>query len=172
MGVLRGLFFYPFGKPSLLGMAQRLYTIGYEGATVEDVVSTLKKAGVGLLIDVRAVPLSRKPGFSKNKLAGRLAEADIRYLGLKALGTPAEGRAAARRGNISLMESLFAQHMDTEPALVALGDAVRAAQQTPSCLLCFEHEPRCCHRLLLSEYMQQKAEFQTIHLNPVIRSLL
>ena len=76
----------------------RIFTIGYEGATVGEFVDALQKAGVERVIDIRALPLSRRPGFSKTPLRGALAEAGIEYVHLKALGTPADGRAAARGG--------------------------------------------------------------------------
>ena len=76
----------------------RIFTIGYEGATMDDFLSALKQAGVERVIDVRALPLSRRPGFSKTPLQNALAEAGIEYVHLKALGTPAEGRNAARAG--------------------------------------------------------------------------
>ena len=71
----------------------RIFTIGYEGATQGELIAALREAGVTLLADVRAVPLSRRPGFSKNILAAGLKEAGIDYVGLKALGTPAEVQA-------------------------------------------------------------------------------
>jgi uncharacterized protein (DUF488 family) len=71
-----------------------LFSIGYEKARLADVVATLKAAGVETLIDVRDRPISRRPGFSKNQLTAALAEAGIRYVGLRALGTPPEGREA------------------------------------------------------------------------------
>ena len=73
-----------------------IFTIGYEGTTQPEVIGALKAAGVTLLADVRAVPLSRRPGFSKNVLANGLREAGIVYIGLKALGTPPEGREVIR----------------------------------------------------------------------------
>jgi uncharacterized protein (DUF488 family) len=76
-----------------------LFSIGYEKARFVDVVDALKNAGVATLIDVRDRPQSRRPGFSKNQLASGLAEAGISYVGLKALGTPPEGREANRSGN-------------------------------------------------------------------------
>jgi uncharacterized protein (DUF488 family) len=79
----------------------QIFTIGYEGATQAEVVAALVAAGVKRLVDVRAVPLSRRPGFSKNILAAGLREAGIDYVGLKALGTPAQGREAARKATIS-----------------------------------------------------------------------
>ena len=50
----------------------RIFTIGYEGATQPDFIAALRAAGVERVIDVRAVPLSRRPGFSKNVLANGL----------------------------------------------------------------------------------------------------
>src|SRR5215213_5559790 len=76
----------------------RIFTIGYEGATVPEFLAALKDAGVERVIDVRALPLSRRPGFSKSPLRAALEEAGIEYVHLKALGTPADGRAAARAG--------------------------------------------------------------------------
>ena len=148
-----------------------LYTIGYEGVTPDMLVNTLKKAGVKLLLDVRAVPLSRKPGFSKNKLAAKLAENGIEYLGLKGLGTPAEGRAAARKGRISEMRSIFGDHLETEGAQADLAVALQAAADQTVCLLCWEHLPETCHRLIVAEQMTQQNGFTIIHLNPVVENL-
>ncbi|HYW06517.1 MAG TPA: DUF488 domain-containing protein, partial [Longimicrobium sp.] len=61
-------------------------------------LDALAEAEIELLVDVRAVASSRRPGFAKTRLAANLAEAGIEYLHLRALGTPAEGRAAARAG--------------------------------------------------------------------------
>jgi len=69
-----------------------LLTIGYEGCTIDNVLAALREARVGLLIDVRAVPQSRKPGFSKRQLAAGLDEKGIDYLHLQGLGTPKPGR--------------------------------------------------------------------------------
>jgi uncharacterized protein (DUF488 family) len=63
----------------------KIYTIGYESATQDQVTAALQKAGIKMLADVRAMPLSRRPGFSKNVLAAGLKQAGIGYLGLKAL---------------------------------------------------------------------------------------
>ena len=66
----------------------RIFTIGYEGATQDEVIAALRAAGVTMLADVRAVPLSRRPGFSTSIVAAGLREAGLEYVGLKALGTP------------------------------------------------------------------------------------
>ena len=77
-----------------------LFTIGYEQAKSASVIDELKRARVGLVVDTRAVAASRRPGFSKRQLAAGLDEAGIGYLHLQKLGTPKEGRDAARSGNL------------------------------------------------------------------------
>src|ERR1700716_552580 len=78
-----------------------LFTIGYEQARAPAVIDELKRAGVGLVVDTRAVAASRRPGFSKRQLAAGLDQAGISYLHLQKLGTPKEGRDAARSGNLT-----------------------------------------------------------------------
>lgn len=94
----------------------RIFTIGYEGATQSEVIVALQQAGVEQVIDVRAVPLSRKPGFSKNVLAAGLNEAGILYVHLKALGTPPAGREAARKGRWAEMNRIYAEQLETPEA--------------------------------------------------------
>lgn len=143
-----------------------LFTIGYEGVTADALVATLKAAGVEVLIDVRAVPLSRKAGLSKNKLAAKLAEKEIKYIGLKNLGTPSEGRDAARKGKTAEMRRIFEAHLETQAAKDEMEDAIKIASANPSCLLCFEHEPKCCHRLIVAERMAERTGQEIEHLNP------
>ena len=87
-----------------------LFTIGYEQAKSAAVIDELKRARVGLIVDTRAVAASRRPGFSKRQLAAGLDEAGIGYLHLQKLGTPKEGRDAARSGNLA---RLFASMRST-----------------------------------------------------------
>jgi uncharacterized protein (DUF488 family) len=75
---------------------QTLLTIGYEKARPDAVLGELKRAKADLLVDVRAVAASRRPGFSKRQLAAALDENGITYLHLQKLGTPTAGRTAAR----------------------------------------------------------------------------
>ena len=129
----------------------RIFTIGYEGATQAELVAALKAAGVERVIDVRAVPLSRKPGFSKNVLAAALAEAGIDYVHLKALGTPPEGREAARKGKADVLARVYAAQLETPEAAVQAARMVEMAAEKPSALLCFERDPGMCHRTLLRQ---------------------
>jgi uncharacterized protein (DUF488 family) len=126
-----------------------IFTIGYEGTTQAEVVATLSAAGVKLLADVRAVPLSRRPGFSKNILANGLREVGIDYIHLKALGTPPEGREAARKHNHALLARIYAGQLELPEALAQMAMLKGLAEQRPTALLCFEREPSGCHRSLL-----------------------
>jgi uncharacterized protein (DUF488 family) len=128
-----------------------LRTIGYEGAALHQVLDRLRSRGVGLLIDVRALPLSRKPGFSKRQLAAGLDEAGTGYLHLRALGTPKPGRIAARAGRTSDMLAIFATHMQSPEAQAALAEATVVSRNRPCCLLCFEADHRVCHRARVAE---------------------
>jgi len=131
--------------------AKRIFTIGYEKATQPELIAALKAAGVRQVIDVRAVPLSRKPGFSKNVLAAGLAEAGIGYVHLKALGTPPAGREAARKGRMAEMERIYAEQLETPEAALQAVQMIALAEETPSALLCFERDPAMCHRTPLRE---------------------
>lgn len=137
--------------------APTLATIGYAGTTIDRVVDALRAAGVAHLIDVRAIPLSRKPGFSKRQLAAALDAAGIAYTNFRALGTPAPGRDAARRGDTATMRRIFAAHLATPEAQAELGLATAIARETPACLLCFERDAHECHRLLVAEAIRPDA---------------
>ncbi len=136
----------------------KIFTIGYEGATQAEVVAALVNAGVRRLADVRAVPLSRRPGFSKNILAAGLSDAGIDYVGLKALGTPPEGREAARKHDHPRLERIYAGQLELPEAMMQAAQLVDMANERPTALLCFERDPSCCHRTLLIEQVMPDAE--------------
>lgn len=136
----------------------RIYTIGYEGTTQADFIAALRAAGVRRLADVRAVPLSRRPGFSKNILAASLREAGIDYVGLKALGTPPEGREAARKHDHKRLEEIYSGQLMLPEAMVQGAQLVELAGEQPTALLCFERDPSGCHRSLLVKAVLPDAE--------------
>jgi uncharacterized protein (DUF488 family) len=136
----------------------QIFTIGYEGATQAEFIARLSDTGVILLADVRGVPLSRRPGFSKNVLAASLREAGIDYVGFKALGTPPDGREAARKGRHADLARIYGAQLDLPEAQLAALQLVDMARERPTALLCFEREPACCHRTLLVESVMSEAE--------------
>ena len=126
-----------------------IYTIGYEATTMDDFLAALTRAGVERVIDVRALPLSRRPGFSKATLAATLAEAGIDYVHLKALGTPKAGRDAAKKGDVATLRAVYDAQLMLPEAQVAAARMRELAAEKSSALLCFERDPCHCHRTLL-----------------------
>ena len=143
-----------------------LLTIGYEGAVLADVLAALGRARVDLLIDVRAVPRSRKPGFSGRMLAASAQAAGIGYRHLQRLGTPKAGRDAARAGNAAGMAAIFNAHMAGDEPQAALAEAVELAQERRCCLLCFERDPHLCHRTIVAAMVAERTGLEIVHLAP------
>ena len=124
-------------------------TIGYEQATLSDVIMRLQAAQVSLLIDVRAIAASRRAGFSKTLLSASLQEAGIDYLHLRDLGTPKAGREAARAGRCDKMRGIYAGQLEEPAAILAFQQALELSRARAVCLLCYEADPSCCHREVL-----------------------
>lgn len=143
-----------------------IQTIGYEATTIDRVVKTLRDAGTELLIDVRAVAASRKPGFSKRQLAAALDRAGIAYVHLQGLGTPKPGRDAVRAGHPERMIPIFTEHMRSDRAQAELAQARSLAQERRACLLCYERDHNTCHRRLVAELITEQTGQPIDHLVP------
>jgi uncharacterized protein (DUF488 family) len=134
-----------------------LSTIGYEQSVQSALIEELKRAKIKLVVDVRAVAASRKPGFSKRQLAAALDENGIGYLHLQKLGTPAEGRTAARAGDLKSLWKIYEKHLKTAEAKNAMAELLDVVQSgTKACLLCFERDVAHCHRLRIAEIVQEQ----------------
>jgi uncharacterized protein (DUF488 family) len=145
-------------------MAPNLYSIGYEKARQADLIAVLAAEGVATLIDVRDRPQSRRPGFSKNQLAAALGEAGIRYVGLKALGTPPEGREANHKREWERFWRIVDDKLATAEAEHALQEAAAIAMDSPTCLLCYEADWRICHRSRVADILVARHGFTLRHL--------
>jgi uncharacterized protein (DUF488 family) len=141
-----------------------LFTAGYEGRVQDELLDMLVAAGARVLLDVRAIPQSRKPGFSKRLLAASVEARGLKYVHIQPLGTPKPGREAARAGRAAEMEAVFAQHMASEPAQQGLADATLLAAATPICLLCFERDPAFCHRRIVAGLITAKTGQRVVDL--------
>jgi uncharacterized protein (DUF488 family) len=146
-------------------MTPDLLTIGYEGCTLEQVLAELRRARVSLLIDVRAVPQSRKPGFSKRQFAAGLDDQGIAYVHLQALGTPKPGRDAVRAGHPERMEPIFREHMRSDRSQAELAQAKELARGRRACLLCFERDHMTCHRRFVAEMIAAETNQPIVHLH-------
>ncbi|HEX6660901.1 MAG TPA: DUF488 domain-containing protein [Sphingomicrobium sp.] len=136
----------------------RIFTIGYEGVTVGEFLAALHDAGIERVIDVRALPLSRRPGFSKSPLKAALEEARIEYVHLKALGTPPEGRTAARAGRQEDLKRIYAGQLELPEAIAQSALMLDLAREKPSALMCMERDPAQCHRTLLLDAVAPDAD--------------
>jgi uncharacterized protein (DUF488 family) len=147
--------------------ARTLFTIGYEKALLENVLATLAEAGVATLIDVRDRPISRRPGFSKRQLAAAIEDAGMRYVHLKALGTPPEGRLANRRREWDRFWDIVEEKLGRPEAELDLHRAAEIAEAAPSCLLCYEADWRVCHRRRIAEILSMRGSFKIRHLGDI-----
>src|ERR1700741_1505560 len=135
----------------------KLFTIGYEQTPPKAVRDELEQAGVKLLVDVRAVTSSRRPGFSKNQLAAGLDERGIGYIHLAGLGTPKEGRLAARSGKFDLLHRIYSKHLKTPQAREERDQLAALVKQAgPVCLLCYERDHSHCHRRWIAEIIEAR----------------
>jgi uncharacterized protein (DUF488 family) len=142
-------------------MPPPLFTAGYEGRVQDELLDSLVAAGARVLVDVRAIPQSRKPGFSKRLLAASAEARGIRYVHIQPLGTPKPGRDAARAGRVDDLERIFAAHLQTPAAQAGLAEATALAAADPICLLCFERDPATCHRRIVADLIANETA-QTI----------
>ena len=136
---------------------KKLFTIGYEQTPAKSVLDELEQAGVKLLVDVRAVASSRRPGFSKSQLAAGLDERGISYVHLRGLGTPKEGRLAARAGQYETLQKIYAKHLKTPQAKEELDELSALVKKTgPVCILCYERDHLHCHRRWIAEIIEER----------------
>lgn len=140
-----------------------IFTIGYEGTNQNKLVQTLKVVGVKVLADIRAVPISRKKGFSKGALQNRLETEGIDYFHFLDLGDPKPGRDAARSGKVEAFRKIYTAHLLQDQQQLALLTLMEIAKSAPTCLLCFERDPTSCHRSIVAEHLKFHA-LQTFHL--------
>jgi uncharacterized protein (DUF488 family) len=137
---------------------RKLFTIGYEQTPAQSVLDELERAGVKLLVDVRAVASSRRPGFSKNQLAAGLDARGISYLHLRGLGTPKDGRIAARSGQFDALRTIYARHLKTPQAREELDELSSLVKTSgPVCILCYERDHLHCHRRWIAEIIEERA---------------
>jgi len=148
-------------------MPAPLFTIGYEQAKPTAVMRELKQAKIDLVVDTRAVAASRRPGFSKRQLAAALAEEGIGYVHLQKLGTPAEGRQAARAGDYDRLWKIYDKHMQQAESQQALGELLALIKSKKRiALLCYCRDPKTCHRSRIVAQVKKRARVKVEDLIP------
>ncbi len=149
-----------------MGCDSPVMTIGYERADPGRLIAALRAAGARTLIDVRAVPASRKPGLSKRALAAAVEEAGLAYAHLVGFGNPKAGRDAGKAGDWATFRRIFAAHMETGAAAAALAQATEIAAAGPVCLMCYERDPETCHRAIVADRLADMLGTGVRHLAP------
>lgn len=140
-------------------------TIGYERSDGDSVVAALRQAGVDLLVDVRMVPFSHKPGFAQGPLKALLQAAGIEYMHVAELGNPKEGRDAAKAGDDATFRRVYAERMATAPAQRAILRIAELGRVRTPCLMCFERDHDRCHRGMVAEAVEAQG-LRIVHLKP------
>lgn len=132
-------------------MTGTLFTIGYARATQDALVASLLDAGVEVLVDVRAIAASRRAGFAKSSLKAAVEAAGMEYVHFRHLGTPKEGREAARRGDHATLERVYSGQLELPEALAQMAQLQALANEQRVCLLCYCEDAESCHRSLLAD---------------------
>jgi hypothetical protein len=131
--------------------APRVVTIGYEGHTVETLIAELHRQEVDCVADVRLTPISRKPGLSKTRLSAALSLKGINYVHYRRLGNPKENRSLFAGDDLGIGRARFRGLMRAADAQDALSELALRTEVDRVALLCFEADPRRCHRSVVAE---------------------
>lgn len=146
-----------------MSRSARLHTIGYQQRAGLEFVSALVAARIEFLVDVRAVPMSRKPDFRKNRLVALLEEGGIRYIGMPGLGTPKFLRdKLARDKNYAEFFEIFHDHLISVSNHI--DSLARLTQRKRVSLMCFERNPNECHRMAVAEHVSELVASPVVHL--------
>ena len=143
-----------------------LYTLGYEKRTIEEFLAILKSVEVDVLIDVRDVAWSHKRDFAKAALHAHLAANGIGYVHARFAGNPK--RLRARGGTSEELLAIYAEHLDDHPEIVEefralVADLAKDGRRP--CIMCFERDPRDCHRsVLAARWMGRRRGARVEHL--------
>ncbi|MDA8078742.1 MAG: DUF488 domain-containing protein [Nitrospiraceae bacterium] len=132
-----------------------VFTIGYEKSTIDEFISRLRRHNITVLVDVREIPASRKPGFSKSRLAETLENHNITYIHVKELGSPKSLRTKLHQNND--YESFFDEYsayIDSQLEIVKELYEEIVSQET-SCLMCMERFPEYCHRRVVADKIKE-----------------
>jgi uncharacterized protein (DUF488 family) len=134
----------------------KLYTLGYEGQEIETFCKKLKRSGIRCIADLRKNPISRKKGFSKNKLAEHLKSYGIKYLHFGGLGVPTAWRQQAKAKSITRKKMFLDYRKRIIPKHLSEIEILRVLVQFKGlALLCYEREALDCHRHWVSEKIKR-----------------
>jgi uncharacterized protein (DUF488 family) len=126
-----------------------LFSIGYEGRNLGELVALLREHRVTVLLDVRLNAVSRKPGFSKQRLRTALEEAGIKYRHARALGNPKDNREPFHTGDTARGARRFRALLASDEAGLELGHLAELLASERVAVFCFERDHDRCHRQVI-----------------------
>ncbi|WP_018153489.1 DUF488 domain-containing protein [Methanothermococcus thermolithotrophicus] len=140
-----------------------IYTVGYEGKSIDDFINILKKEHIDVLIDVREYPLSRKKGFSKTALSNYLESNGIKYIHMKLLGSPKPLRDRLKSKSISFKEfaTQYIKYVRTQDETLSILEDYASSHKCV--LMCYEKDWEVCHRNLIANILCSRG-FGVIHI--------
>lgn len=143
--------------------AGKVYTAGYEGISITEFIWRLKAASIHTVIDVRAMPISRKKGFSKSAFSKILSSEGIGYEHLPAMGCPKQIRDQYKLdGNWAAYTRDFLAYLETQhEAVISLSNL---SGEKACCLVCFEADFNLCHRLYVARAVAKASSLEVNHL--------
>lgn len=147
-----------------------LYTVGYEGLDIDEFTDFLKKKKIQIIADLRKNPVSRKKGFSKNKMAEQLKLKKIDYIHFPKLGTPSAWRKLENEGKIT-RKKMFEEYVDKiipqDPEDIET--LRKMLKEKRIALLCYEADATDCHRSFVAKeiWRLEKKKLEIVHLKPV-----
>ena len=141
-----------------------VYTVGYEGLSVDAFFNSLLKRGIHVVVDVRANPVSRKYGFSRLRLGEFCQKLGLQYRHMPTLGIPSVARTGLN-SFASYQRLLNGYDEAMLPERVAeVQDLGSLMQRLPSVLVCVEKDVQCCHRSRLAEAVARETGLEVVHL--------
>jgi uncharacterized protein (DUF488 family) len=141
-----------------------VFTIGYEGLNIDAFMSLLSEHDIETVVDIRELPLSRKPGFSKKALASILNLAGLEYVHMAALGCPKSVRDRYREdGNWKIYTEGFLKHLETQDSAIA--ELSLLASSSNCALLCYEADFNFCHRSMVANAVREFCDADIEHIN-------
>jgi uncharacterized protein (DUF488 family) len=151
-------------KEKYTQISQTLFTIGYEGKSVEAFINALIQNDIRVLCDVRKNPLSRKFGFSKNKLKQIMETVGIKYVHIPDLGIESDKRSSLE--TVKDYQRLFEGYEKTLPNYKQQLDQLYSllCSNNRMALMCYEREPEMCHRHVLRNYLTATHEIRGVDL--------
>ncbi len=141
-----------------------VYTVGYEGKSVDTFFNGLIENGIAAILDVRANPISRKYGFARKSMSEIARKLDIEYVHLPELGISSKDRSTLSDfDSYQVLLDWYETEMLPNRG-TAVTNVVHLLQQKPSALLCMERDVRCCHRGRLAKTTAKQAELNVTHI--------